>query len=397
MFTKEQITRFRTDTPGCLQRIHLNNAGAALMPLPVSEAITNHIHLESEIGGYEAHAAKAENIQGFYKAVAKLINAQPHQVAYMTSATDAYSRALSSIDFKRGDVLLTTRNDYVSNQIAFIQLQKRFGVKIVRAADNADGEVDVGSVAKLMDVHRPKVVAVTHVPMNAGVVQPVEDIGRLCREKEIIYLVDGCQSAGQLAVDVASIQCDFFSVTMRKFLRGPRGAGFLYVSDRILESGLAPIFVDLHSANWIEANEYELTRSAQRFELWERSYALVEASRAAVEYALWAGPDNIEGRVKYLAGYLRDRLNALPGISIMDGGKIKSGIVGIHLANWEASAFKAALTKKNINSSLILYNSALLDLRAKGVDWLSRLSPHYYNTIEEIDTAVSVIEETLQL
>ena len=208
-------------------------------------------------------------------------------------------------------------------------------------------------------------------------------------------MVDGCQSAGQLAIDVAAIQCDFFSVTMRKFLRGPRGAGFLYVSDRILESDLAPIFVDLHSATWVEANEYELTRSAQRFELWERSYALVEGSRAAIEYALRAGPVNIEARVKYLAGYLRDRLKTIPGVSVMDGGKTQSGIVGVHLANWEATPFKAALAEKNINSSLILHNSALLDLQAKGVEWLSRLSPHYYNTKEEIDTTISVIEDAL--
>ena len=156
MFTEEQIAQFRMDTPGCRQRIHLNNAGAALMPRPVFEAIGNHIHLESEIGGYEAHAATADGIQGFYHAVAKLINAQSHQIAYMTSATDAYSRALSAINFDRDDVLLTTQNDYVSNQIAFIQLQKRFGVKIVRAADNTAGEVDVESVAELIDRHHPQ-------------------------------------------------------------------------------------------------------------------------------------------------------------------------------------------------------------------------------------------------
>ena len=396
MITKEQIAKYRADTPGCLNRIHLNNAGASLMPDSVSEAITDHIRLESEIGGYEAFAATADCMDRFYEAVANLIHAKPHQVAYLTSATDAYARALSSIPFEKGEVLLTTRDDYVSNQIAFLQLQQRFGVRIVRAENNSYGEVDVGSVSRLIDLHRPRVVAVTHVPMSSGLVQPVEAIGRLCLEKDTLYLVDGCQSAGQLAVDVGLIGCDFFSVTFRKFLRGPRGAGFLYVSDRVLESDMAPLFVDLHSASWTGANEYDLIPSARRFELWEKPYALVHGATAAVEYALQIGMDRIEEKVKHLAAYLRNQLEAIPGIAIKDTGREKCGIVGIAVDGWEAESFKSELSKRNINSSYISYHSALLGFQAKGVRWLSRLSPHYYNTTEEIDLAVQAIRECIK-
>ena len=393
MITYNKLARYRSETPGSKNRLHLNNAGAALMPESVSEIMIRHLQLESEIGGYEAFAEIAGRVSGFYEAVGSLINAKPTEIAFLTSATDAYVRALSSIPFRTGDTILTTRDDYVSNQIAFLQLSKRYGVRIIRAQNNRHGEVDLQSVRELMARYRPRLVAVTHVPMSSGLVQPVAAIGRLCREADSIYLVDGCQSAGQLAVDVQQIGCDFFSATMRKFLRGPRGAGFLYVSQRILDRQHAPLFLDLHSATWTDTDAYVMAPSAKRYELWERSYAALLGSAAAVRYALDVGPSNIEMRVKYLAALLREKLRAIPGVTVADRGREKAGIVGVHVTGWSAPDFKNRLSQRKINTSYIAIESALLDFRSKQVDWLSRLSPHYYNTRDEIELAAAEIRE----
>ena len=256
----------RADTPACAHKIHLNNAGASFQPAPVLAAVQRHLELESQLGGYEAGDAKAAEVAGFYTAVARLLHAQPRNIAFAASATDAYAKALSSIPWCVGDVVLTTENDYSSNQIAFLALQKRLGVRLIRARDLPSGGVDVEDFDRLMRQYRPVLAAVTHVPTNSGLVQPVEAIGEICRELEVWYLVDACQSAGQMNLDVAKIGCDFLTATMRKYLRGPRGTGFLFASDRVLEAGLELLLPDMRSADWTGADEYRTADTARRFE-----------------------------------------------------------------------------------------------------------------------------------
>src|SRR5436190_5991039 len=258
------LERLRHDTPGCGGRIHFNNAGAALMPKPVIDAMTEYLALEAEIGGYEAADARVEQIDGFYAAVAELLGCDPRNVAFATSATDAYARALSSIPFERGDLILTTRDDYISNQIAFMSLRRRFGVEIVHAPDLDGGGLDPNAMAQMMRERRPRLVAATHIPTNSGLVQPVAQIGRQCRELELLYLVDACQSVGQYVLDVEQLGCDFLSATGRKFLRGPRGSGFLYISDRALAAGYVPLFLALHGARCIGFAQHEQVGTAAR-------------------------------------------------------------------------------------------------------------------------------------
>lgn len=386
------LTRLRADTPGCAHRIHLNNAGSSLPPIPVIQAIKQHIDLEAEIGGYEAADARAEGITGFYSAVARLLNTQPRNIAFTASATDAYARALSAIPLRRGDTILTTENDYVSNQIAFLSLQEHRGIQLIRARDTEEGGVDVHHLYYLIQQHNPALVAVTHVPTNSGLVQPIETIGALCRRAGCWYLVDGCQSAGQLVLDVERIGCDFLSATMRKFMRGPRGAGFLFASDRALDAGLVMPLPDMRSAHWTSPDTYVSAPDARRFEYWEMPYALVLGSKAAVDYALELGMENIEQRVRALAELTRERLREVPGVRVLDWGKSLCGIVTAHHPDWDPKALVARLSEKGINVRASPPFVAQIDFARKGVEWALRISPHYYNTQEEIEQTVAMLE-----
>lgn len=386
------IRRLRSNTPGCAHRIHLNNAGAALQPRPVLCAVQEHLKLEAEIGGYEAADLRAAELADFYTVVARLLGARPRNIAFAASATDAYARALSAVPWRSGDVILTTENDYVSNQIAFLALQKRLGVKVLRAADSTSGGVDVDDLERLVKTRHPVLVAVTHVPTSSGLVQPVEAVGQICRAYGVWYLVDACQSAGQMPLDVAKIGCDFLSATFRKFLRGPRGAGFLYASDRVLEAGLELLMPDMRGANWTGPDTYATLPNARRFEYWEMPPALILGSKAAAEYALELGLDWIETQVKKNAALARRLLAGLPGVRSLDVGSELCGIVTAHCPDWTPEALMEHLSARRINCRVSTLGVAQIDFPKKDVDWALRVSPHYYNTEEEIGELAEALQ-----
>jgi selenocysteine lyase/cysteine desulfurase len=290
-------------------------------------------------------------------------------------------------------VILTTVDDYISNQIAFMSLRRRFGVDVVHAPALPEGGVDVDEMAALMRARRPRVVVATHIPTNSGLVQPVAEIGRHCRELGLLYIVDACQSIGQRRLDAEQLGCDFLSATGRKFLRGPRGSGLLYVSDRALEHGYEPLFIDMRGARWVEPMRYVPVAGAARFEEWEFAYAAVIGSAVAIRYALALGADWIWERATSLAAALRRRLGAIEGVRVLDRGPELCAIVTAAITGWEPDAFKAALDERGINASLSFRETAMYDLTAKDVDWCVRLSPHYYNTEDEVGGVAAAVEE----
>ncbi|MBX2871596.1 MAG: aminotransferase class V-fold PLP-dependent enzyme [Saprospiraceae bacterium] len=392
-FTSEQISQFRKETPGTDQIIHLNNAGAALMPELVKASIDQFLTAEYLAGGYETAADQRAGLDAFYSAVAKLLNTASSNIAFLGNATDAYNKALSCIPFEKGDVILTSLNDYSSNQIAFLQLKKLRGVKIVFSQDLPTGGLDPVDMIQKMEFYQPKLVAVTHVPTNSGLIQEAAQIGRACQDRGIYFLLDACQSAGQLVLDVKALGCDFLSATTRKFLRGPRGTGFLYVSNRVLNAKLSPLFLDLHSAAWNEDDQYTPREDAKRFELWEKPYALMFGAAKAIEYANNIGLDRIEQQVKYLSDYLRASLSSLPKVRVLDQGIEKAGLVTFTMAGQDPVQLQQQLRKQGINTShtTLAYNR--YDMKAKQADWLLRLSPHYYNTLAELDRTLEFIAQ----
>jgi selenocysteine lyase/cysteine desulfurase len=391
--TALDLDRLRRETPGTARRIHLNNAGAGLMPEPVLEAIRSHLELESEIGGYEAADARAGAVQQAYRDVEALVGAPEGTVAFVENATAAFAQALSAVPFRSGDVLLTTRNDYVSNQIMYLSLEERFGIRVERAPDRKEGGADLRVMAERIHRLRPRLVAMTHVPTSSGLVQDPAPIGAACREKGIPLLLDACQSVGQMPLDVGALGCTFLAATSRKFLRGPRGSGFLYVSREALDDGMAPLFPDLRGADWIEEDLAQPAPDARRFENWEFAWALVLGTGAAAAYALEVGLEAIQARAWGLAARLRDRLDGLQGVRALDRGETLAAIVTVDVEGREPEALVRSLRERGINTSSVDRTSAVLDFDEKGVEGALRLSPHYYNTDQELDAAVEAVEE----
>ncbi len=381
----DALDRWRAETPGCAHRTHLNNAGAGLMPAPVLSAITGHLEAEARIGGYEAEWAREGATAEGYALVSKLVGAAPTNIAVTSSATTAYTQALSAFDFGPGDRIVTSRCDYISNQIQFLSLERRLGVRIDHAEDLPEGGVDPDSVRALLAAGPARLVSVTWVPTNSGLVQDVEAVGAVCREFGVPYLVDGCQAVGQLAVDVGRIGCDYFSATARKFLRGPRGIGFLCVSDAALARGDHPLYLDMRGARWTGPRRFELAQGAARFEDWEFPYALVLGLGEAARYALDVGLDTAERLASELAATLRERLAELPGVRVLDRGARRCAIVTAAIDGRPAQELVDALHAHHINTTATLREWAIYDMDEKGVDSALRISPHYYNTTAEID------------
>ena len=389
------LDAWRADTPGCAHRNHLNNAGAALMPQPVIDAIVDHVRLEAEIGGYEAADARAGAIADGYQALADIVGTRPENIAVVGSATAGFIQALSSFDFVPGDVIVTTRCDYTSNQIQYLALAKRLGVQIAHADDLPEGGVDAQSVRELIAERRPRLVAVSWIPTNSGLVQDVESVGEVCEAAGVPYVVDACQAVGQMPIDVARLKCDYLSATARKFMRGPRGIGFMFASDRALARGDHPLFVDMRGARWVAADAYQVNATARRFEDWEFPYALVLGQATAARYALEVGIDRAQARAWGLAERLRDALGAIAGVRVLDRGSTRCAIVTMAAEGRHADTIVRALKERRINTVSSLREYGIFDFDAKRVETAVRLSPHYYNTEDEVDAAVSVIRASV--
>ncbi|MGW4062229.1 aminotransferase class V-fold PLP-dependent enzyme [Amycolatopsis sp. NPDC004747] len=384
------VERARLETPGCAEVVHFNNAGAALPPAVVTDTVVGYLRHEALVGGYEAAAGAADRLDAVYTSVARLLGAAVDDIALTDNATRSWQAVFYALPFGPGDRILTSRAEYASNAIAFLQVARRTGAVVEVVGDDEAGQLDVEELKRRVDGD-VKLIAVSHVPTQGGLVNPAEEIGAVAEAAGIPFLLDACQSAGQLDLDVTRLKCDALSGTGRKYLRGPRGTGFLYVHPRLRER-LEPAMLDLHSASWESPEEYVVDPTAKRFEVWERDFAAVLGLGAAVDYALEWGLPSIEERVATLAATLRSRL-ADAGAHVHDAGARKCGLVTFSVEGREAAEIKVRLAEANINTSLSTRTSAQYDFTARALPAMVRASVHYYNTEEEIDLLVREVEK----
>lgn len=383
------LQQIRQDTPGVAHRVHLNNAGAGLMPNSVLQAMTGYLTREAEIGGYEAAAEAAPVLDGVYGSVARLVGAARDEIALVENATVAWQLAFYALAFRPGDRILTARAEYAANYVAFLQVARRTGAVIEVIPDDADGVLDPAALERMID-GRVRLIAMTWVPTNGGLINPAEEVGRIARRHDILYLLDACQAVGQMPVSVETIGCDVLTATGRKFLRGPRGTGFLYMRRALLQS-LEPAMIDHFAAPWVAPDRYALRPDARRFETWENNYAARLGLGVAIDLALSLGLESIEARCRQLSTRLREGLRAVNAVDVRDLGPRCASIVTFTHRSISADDAKARLAKEGFNISVSGPGSTLLDATARGLPPLLRASPHYYNTEDEVDRFLQAV------
>ena len=383
------LTAVRADTPICENLLHFNNAGASLMPQPVHDAVITHLELERELGSYEAEDAASDTLEDFYDAIAEMLGCQRGEIAYCENATRAWDMAFYSLPLEAGDQILTHSSEYASNYMAYLQQARRRGLTVDLVPSDPYGQIDVAALESMIN-ERTRLISLNYIPTQSGLVNPAEKVGEIASRHGIFYLLDACQAVGQMPVDVNRIKCDLLAATGRKFLRGPRGTGFLYVRESIVDS-LDPPFIDLRSGNWIDQDTYEFAPGAKRFENWESYVAGRVGLARAVRYALDIGLDNIQSRVVMLAEQLRASLAQIKDITVKDPGEHKCGIVSFHKQDEDAFKLRERLRASQINISVTGQGSARLDRQFAEQAYFARASVHYFNSEEEVERFCEVV------
>jgi selenocysteine lyase/cysteine desulfurase len=349
----------------------------------VLDAVVNYLQLEATIGGYEARDRELEAVDHVYAAAARLIGCERDEIAIVENATRAWDMAFYAIPFKARDRILTARAEYVSNYIAYLQVAQRTGARIEVIPNDEYGQASVDALHDMMD-ERVRLISITHVPTNGGLVNPAAEIGKVARDAGVLYLLDACQSVGQMPIDVNRIGCDILSTTGRKFLRGPRGTGFLYVRRSLIEQ-LEPPFLDMHAARWVLKDRFEIRPDARRFENWETYFAGKVGLGVAIDYALEWGLEAIWARILTLGNTLRAGLSELGFVTVHDLGAVRGGIVTFTVNGVDSFEVQRQLAENRINVTVSEAEDTRLDMDERQLEAIVRASVHYYNSEEEIE------------
>lgn len=369
---------------------HLNSAGASIPTRAVLDAVVDHLTLETSVGGYAAAADRGPQLEAVYASVARMIGARPEEIALTESATVAWQRLFDAMRLPAGSRVLAARSTYVSMALNLLEWERTRGIIVEILPSDETGGVDLDALELALRTPAAFVTA-SHVPTSSGLIEPVAAIGELARAAGVPFILDATQSVGHLPIDVTAFRADALFATGRKFLRGPRGTGFLYVSNSFADS-LQTLAPDVRGAEWTSDRGYEVGSSALRFETWETSHALRLGLGVAIDQLAATGIDTISSYIGGLGSLMRERLAALPGVTITDpSAATGSGIVTFVVDGEDPRDTSRKLTAAGIHTLAVPATHGQWDLGNRGLTRVVRASVHVYNGEADIDAVERVI------
>ncbi|WP_315770824.1 aminotransferase class V-fold PLP-dependent enzyme [Rhodococcoides kroppenstedtii] len=382
------------ETPAAARGVFLDSAGSSLPPRVVTDTVVDHLRREAEIGGYLAAAERADDLLAVRASVGRLLGAPAHTIALSDSATRAWCDVFYAVPLAPGDRILLSPVEYATGAVAALQRARATGAVVEQLPADDTGAIDVAALGRVLD-ERVKLVSLVHAPTNSGLINPVREVVDAAHAVGALVLLDACQSVGQVDLDVRELGVDALSATGRKWLRGPRGTGMLYVAEHLLAE-LEPRSLDLHSATWTGPTSYAIADDARRFETWEHDVAARLGLGAAADHLLALGPDVVEAAVRDRADHLRAELDALPRVTVQDAGFRRpgtrlSGIVTFTVDGIDPYAVKSRLAEQGVTVTVSPRSSTLLDMTARGLDAVVRASPHCFLRTDQLDAAVSAV------
>jgi len=378
-----EVNELRRETPSCSDKPFFNNAGSSLMPKIVYEAHLEYLELEFKLGAYKAAEDSKRKLKRTHRLIAEFINAEEEEIALFENSSYAWQRLVRSLNLQKNDEILFHSSEYSSNYFFLKKLEDEVGIKLIQVPSNGFGEIDIVEMEKSIN-ENTRLICLTHMPTGNGLVQPADLVGKIAKQKKILYILDACQSVGQFPVDIKKIQCDFLCASGRKYLRSARGTGFLYIRRDLIKS-LNLSFIDLNNIHWEDGEMIQNSQNAQVFEFWETSKANQIVLAESIQYMLDIGINRIREQVDFIASSFRKRFHDFPKINPTDQGRIKSGIITFNHSKIKTSDLYRAL-KKEFEVSMVKKNFTHLSFKDRGInDDLIRVSVHYFNTRQEVE------------
>jgi cysteine desulfurase/selenocysteine lyase len=376
------IEQLRAETSGCAINTYFNHSGASLPTNATVAAVTDHLQREALHGGMDAAAAVADRIEKARADAAALVGATPGEIAFTTSGSAGFGLVFAALPpLRSGDRILVGRQEWGGNLATMRAAADRVGALVEAIPCCEDGSVDATALTRMID-ERVRLISLTWLPANGGLINDAEAVGRVARAAGVPYFVDAGQALGQIPVDVSRIGCDMLKGTARKYLRGPRGTALLYVRSDFLPR-LTPAFLDVQSGPWTEDGPRVRT-DARRFETVEGSIALQLGMAEALRHALEIGVEPVRTRIVTLAADLRTALADIKNVSVRDLGTQKSGLVSFTIAGIAAPDVRTRLAAEHISVGANGVPYTPLDMKARGLDGIVRASVSYFNTEDEI-------------
>ena len=386
-----QIQHLREATPGCQSGlVHFNHAGASLPSQATLDAIIEQLQREARDGPMEAGEQGAILVEKARRAAGQLLNAPASAIAFASSGSTAWSMAFQALGpWQPGDRILVGRHEWGGN-LASMELAVQAGARVEVIPCDASGAACPVALEAMLDA-KVKLIDLTWLPANGGLINPAQAIGDVARRHAIPYFIDAGQAVGQLPVDVQALQCDVLKSAGRKHLRGPRGTALLYIRPDFLPH-LNPAQRDVFSAPWT-AEGFDLRNDARRFETSEVSFALLAGLGNALHEINQLGIERVWQRVLQTSARIREALRQIPGITLHDLGRTHSGLIAFNLAGWDSFELKQRLGVKRINIGANGVAYTPLDMQARGLSSVARISVSPLNTDDEIELLVKALRE----